>query len=68
MSYATINEIKEAFVKLYGNQIIGYLRTGLEIADKNDWKMLHFAMDKEIVRNFLFGFEEKPDELTLRHG
>ena len=59
MSYVSVGEIRDAFVYLYGNEIINALRTGLRIANINKQNMIRFSIDKDTVEKFLFGLEEE---------
>ena len=43
--------------------MIDSFQIALEIADKNDWPMVHFALNKEIVRQYLF--EKKQEEKDM---
>ena len=38
--------------------MVDAFRTGLEIADKNDWSMVRFSLKKEIVRQYLMEEQE----------
>ena len=42
--------------------MVDAFRTGLEIADKNDWPMIYFSMNKEIVRQYLMEEQEVTTE------